>query len=65
MDQQVENGCGKGKSVKAPFHFLFGRVFDAWIIDHPRDWKRFVVDIFNRRLPMSQERKSMVRVTFH
>ena len=51
MDHQVENGGGKRELIKVSLDLLFGRVFDQRIIDHPRNLKRLVVRIFNRKFP--------------
>src|SRR5271155_79177 len=64
VNHQVEDGGGKGKGIKVPLDLLFGWIFDAWVIYHPRDLKTFIMDIFNWTLPLSREWKSMVRVTF-
>src|SRR5271170_6199863 len=64
MNHEVQDSGGKGKGIKVSVDLLFGRIFDAWVIYHPRDLKTFIVDIFNWTLPLSHKRKSMVRVTF-
>ena len=64
MDHQIEDRGGEGKGIKVSVDLLFARIFDVWVIYHPRDLKTFIVDVFNRTLQVSHKRKSMVRVTF-